>query len=214
MSLKRAPHAIAAGLVLVFAGCQESATRSDVADARDKLRAEQQDVAEAQRDANEKVADAQHDLDEARHEAMKPVLNGDSTAEVADAQEKVADAKADANAKIRDEQHDVDQAAAELRAKEAEFQATQARDRFAKQAEQQVTLADERIAQLEERHDAAEGDAATALETQINALKSQRDRVNDAINDLQGEELMKWQAHQRVVQQEISTLQQLLQTNQ
>src|SRR5690606_32293769 len=119
--------------------------------------------------------DAQHDLDQARHEAMKPVRDNDSTAAVADARENVADGQADANAEMRDEQKDVDEAAAELKKKETEHQATLARDNFAKQADQQVKLADERIAQLEERHDAAEGDAAKTLEAQIDALKSQRD---------------------------------------
>jgi hypothetical protein len=37
--------------------------------------------------------------------------------------------------------------------------------------------------------------------------------VKDAVDDLKGEELMKWQDHQRTVQQEIDALQKLLQTN-
>ena len=214
MSLKFTPHLVAAGLAVGFAGCQEATTRSDVADAREEVRDEQQDVAEAKREAGEEIADAEHDADQARHEAMKPVLEGDAAEEAAEANQNVAEAKADANAEIRDEQKDVDAAAAELKKTEAEHQATLARDGFAKQANQQIELADERIAQLEERHDNAEGAEAETLQKQIDALKSQRDRVKDAVDGLQGEELMKWQDHQRTVQQEVSTLQQLLQTNQ
>ncbi len=206
MSLKFTPHIVAAGLALGFAGCQESTTRSDVAEAREDLQEEKQDVAEAERDATENVADAQHDRDQARHESMKPVLGDNATEEVADAQ-------ADANAEIRDEQQDVDEAATELKKMEAEYQATQAREDFVEQANQQIKLADERISQLEERHDNAEGAAAETLQTQIDALKSQRDRVQDAVDDLKGEELMQWQDHQRTVQQEVDALQKLLQTN-
>jgi len=207
MSLKFATHAFAAGLAFAFAGCQESTTRSDVAEAREDLQEEQQDVAEAQQEAAEDVADAQHDADQARHESMKPVLENNATGEVAETQ-------ADANAEIRDEQKDVDEAAENLKKTEAEYQATQARDGFAKQADEQIKLADERIAQLEERHDNAEGAAGETIQLQIDSLKSQRNRVKEAVDDLKGEELMKWQDHQRTVQQEIDALQKLLQTNQ
>ena len=204
-----------ASLALIVAGCQESTTREDVADARADVLEEQQDVATAQADANADVAAEQDDLDAARREANKPVLDGDESAEaakdLADEKRDIAAARADANEEVLDEKRDVAEAAKDLQTTEAELQQTQARDAFAQQAEQQLALADKKIEELEAREDNADGAAEKAFQDQIAKIKAQRDPVDDAVDDMKSAEIMKWQDHQKNAQLAMSELNRMMQ---
>jgi hypothetical protein len=141
-----------------------------------------EDVSEARQD----VAEEQQDLDEARHEAMKPTIDEGVDADEAD--------------DIAEEQQDVNEARQDLAETERDFQATQARDQFALEAQTTLDEADRQIAALETQHDSEEGAAAEATQQKIDDLKSRRDRLSDAIDDMKGAELANWQTHKESVQ--------------
>jgi hypothetical protein len=137
-----------------------------------------EDVSEARED----VVEEQQDLDEARHEAMKPEIDDDEAEDV------------------EEEAQDVAEAQAELNQTEREFAATQARDQFALQAEEVLAEANRHLETLETRHDDEEGAAADATQQQIDDLTTRRDRLDDAIDNLKGADLLKWSDHRDEVQ--------------
>jgi DNA repair exonuclease SbcCD ATPase subunit len=181
--------ALVAGVALVASGCQDATTRDDVADAREDVQEEQEDVAEAQQEADEEMADAEQSRD--TYAANKPVIDDD----VADAQEE-----------IKDQQQEADQAVADLRATEQQHQATQARDSFVQQSEKQLADLEARIKQLKERADATEGENATALNQQVEALENQHERAEEALEELKDAEVAEWQAHQEPVRTALNEL--------
>jgi hypothetical protein len=143
-----------------------------------------EDVSEARQD----VAEEQQDVAEARHEAMKPTIDEDETAD------------------IQEEQQDVAEAQADLRETQSEFSATQARDAFAMEAQKALDEADRHIGALETRVDGEEGVARDATQTQIDDLKTRREKLADALDDMKGEDLMKWSNHRDHVQTAMTEL--------
>jgi hypothetical protein len=137
-----------------------------------------EDVAKARQDVREE----QQDVAEARHEAMKPALDADEAENIQDEQQDVAEAKQDLAETQRD------------------FQATQARDTFAVETQKSIDEADRQIKALEARHAKEEGATADATKLQIDDLKSRRASLAEALDDLKGEDLAKWQDHKESVQ--------------
>lgn len=133
-------------------------------------------------DARQEVREQQQDVAEARHEAMKPALDADEAEN------------------IRDEQQDVAEAQQDLTATQRDFQATQARDAFAIETQKSIEEADRQIEALEARHSNEEGATADATKIQIDDLKSRRASLAEALDDLKGEDLAKWQDHKQSVQ--------------
>lgn len=209
MSLRTLAHVTLAALAVVALGCQQATTERDVADAREDLREEQQDVADAKADAQADVAEEQQDVDAARREAMKPVL--DENENIRDEQADVAEAQHDGADAVADEQQDVADAAADVRKKEAELAATRARDGFAADAEGKLAKADQTISTLKEKASNASGAEKTELDAKIDRLQEQRDRAEDAIDDLKSAELMKWDAHKPTVNSAMAELDKAIQ---
>lgn len=153
-----------AALPLAALGCTQRTTSEDVQAAREDVREEQKDVADA------------------RHEAMKPAID-----------EKDA-------AKIQKEEKDVADAQANLAQKEKEATATQARDAFALNAQKVLDDANRQIEALEARVGNEQGAAKEATQQQINDLKTRRDRLDQAVDDMNGADLLKWSDHRDNVQ--------------
>jgi hypothetical protein len=133
-------------------------------------------------DARQEVSEQQQDVAEARHEAMKPALDADEAEDIQEEQQDVAEAKQDLAETQRD------------------FQATQARDAFAVETQKTIEEADRQIEALEARHANEEGATADATKLQIDDLKSRRASLAEALDDLKGEDLAKWQDHKQSVQ--------------
>jgi chromosome segregation ATPase len=143
-----------------------------------------EDVSEARQD----VAEEQQDVAEARHEAMKPTIDEDEAAD------------------IQEEQQDVAEAQSDLREAQTEFSATQARDAFAIEAQKALDEADRQIEALETRADGEEGAARETTQTHIDDLKTRRTNLADALDDMKGEELMKWSNHREHLQTAMAEL--------
>jgi hypothetical protein len=140
-------------------------------------------------EARENVVEEQQDVDEARHEAMKPEIDQDAAED------------------IQEEQQDVAEAQEELKQTEQEFAATQARDQFALEAQNVLNEANRQLEALETRHDSEQGAAADATQQQIDDLKTRRDRLDQAIDDMKGEDLLKWSDHRSNVQTAMNEVQ-------
>jgi hypothetical protein len=164
MSIKILKRIALSALPLLALGCTQSTTSKDVAEARRDVKEEQQDVAEA------------------RHEALKPAINGDEAA------------------KIQEEQQDVTKAEQKLAETQRDFQATQARDAFALEVQKSLDQADLQIKALETRVKSEEGATAEATQRQIDELKSRRASLAEALDSLKGEDVTKWQEHKQNVQ--------------
>jgi DNA repair exonuclease SbcCD ATPase subunit len=184
-----APAFIAAAAVVV-AGCSESTTKKDVAEA-------QKDLNEARQNTQEAVREGQQDIAATQRDARDHVVNKPVTPDqAADPRNDVADARVDANQNIADAKEKERAAAAELRTAEQKAAATQERDAFVKQAEQSLADYDKRIEELEQQASSAEGATKDAIDRQIDAVKGQRDRAASALNDLKNAELATWKNHQ------------------
>jgi chromosome segregation ATPase len=185
--------AVLAGVALVAAGCAESTTQKDVADARKELREEQQETAETVRDAQKDVADARRDA--APYTVNKPINSQDA----AEARQDVADAQHKANEQIRDQVENQNEAVVELKTAEQQLAATKARDAFVADAERKLADAEARIDQLKATASSAEGTAKENLDRHINSMQSQHDRAADALSNLKSAKLAEWQAHREHV---------------
>jgi chromosome segregation ATPase len=185
--------ALLAGVALVAAGCAESTTQKDVADARKELREEQQETAETVRDAQKDVADARRDA--APYTVNKPINSQDA----AEARQDVADAQHKANEQIRDQVENQNEAVVELKTAEQQLAATKARDAFVADAARKLAEAEARIDQLKATASSAEGTAKENLDRQINSMQSQHDRAADALSNLKSAKLAEWQAHREHV---------------
>lgn len=194
--------ALLAGLALVAAGCAESTTEKDVANAQKKLREEQQQTAETVRDAQKDVADARHDA--APYTVNKPIMDKDA----ADARQDVADTQHKANEQIRDQIQNQNEAAVELKTTEQQLAATKARDAFVMDSEKKLADVEARIDQLKKTASSAEGPAKETLDREIDTLQNQHDRVKDALGNLKTAKLAEWPTHReyvRVAMQDLDT---------
>ena len=190
-----------AGLALVAAGCTETTTRKDVAEAQRDVREEQQDVREAAREGQQEVAAAQRD---AQHTVNRPVMEANES--VADANRNVAEARREASQEVAAEQRDVREATTDLQKKQRELQSTQARDAFANDSQMKLDAAEKQIEQLESQARSAEGAAKDSLNDRIKALKTKHDAAEDALGELKRAELDKWSVHQSHVQTALQDL--------
>jgi DNA repair exonuclease SbcCD ATPase subunit len=206
MTFRSLRFMLAASAPLALAGCAESTTQDDVADAQQDVQEEQQDVAEVQTEAREDIAEEQQDVAETRREAMKPVLDDDAADDINAEQQDVAEAQEEGSEAIAEEQQDVTEAQQDLAKIEQERQATVARDAFAAQIDRHLKAADDKIEQLENTADTQDGAAQEATQQKIDELEAARDKVKEAVDDMRGEELTKWQEHQRHVNTALTEL--------
>jgi chromosome segregation ATPase len=188
--LRAALPAAVAGVALVTMGCTDATTRDDVADAREELREEQADVAEARNEAQDEMAEAREE-----YTVGRPVTEDES----AEAQQELADARQDANEEIAEEQADAESAKAGLQATQQDQQATAARDNYVKEVEQQLADIEAKIDELEEDASNAEGTEADNLNLRIETLQAQHDRAEEALGELKSADINHWQTHQEHV---------------
>ena len=195
--------ALLAGLALVAAGCAESTTERDVADAREDLREEQKETADAAREGQQEVADARCDAQP--YTVNKPVTGEDA----AEARQEVADAQHEAKQDLAEQKQDEAEAAIELRTAEQQLAATKARDAFVTETEKKLADAEARIDALKSSASAAEGTAKENFDRQIETLQGQHDQAEEALSNLKSAKLAEWQIHRRHVR----TAMQQLDTN-
>lgn len=184
------PTALMAATALMMAGCADSTTHKDVADARQKLEDARQETRDAVREGQQDLAAAQRDIRD--HLVNKPVTPDDA----ADARRDLADARQEVHEKVADAKDNERAAANELKATEQRFAATKERDAFVNQAEQSLANYDKRIEELNSQASAAEGAAKDAIERQIDAVEAQRDRAASALSELKNADLATWKTHQ------------------
>jgi hypothetical protein len=184
-------------VVLVAIGCSQTTTRKDVASAQDKLQKEQQKTSDTVREAQRDVVDAQQRGQE--RVAAKPVTP-DQTPVVSRDQRNIDKAEVNAAEKIAKQQERERAAAANVKDKEQEFQASQARDAFVNKVEQQLADTDKQIDLLKQKASNAQGADKDSLNRQVEILKTQRDLAKKALNDLKGADLANWKNHQEHVQ--------------
>ena len=126
------------------------------------------------------------------HTAAKPIMPDNTTMPP----QGTAGTQQNANNKVADAKEREQAAAADVKTKEQEFQATQERDNFVKQAEQKLGDYDKRIDELNQQASNAQAANKDAINRQIDAVKSSRDRAKKALDDLKGADVMAWKNHQ------------------
>lgn len=171
-------------------GCSEGTTRKDVATSRQNLDEAKQNTADAVRDNQNNINGQSSTAQE--HTAAKPITPDNTTMP----QQGTAGLQQNANDRIANAQEKERAAAADLKTKEQEYQATQERDNFVKQAEQKLGDYDKRIDELNQQASNAQAPNKDAINRQIDAVKSSRDRAKKALDDLKGADLMAWKNHQ------------------
>jgi chromosome segregation ATPase len=188
-----------AALALILAGCTESTTQKDVAQAERKLRDAQQNTREAQLEAQQNVATAQKEA----HQVNRPVIDQEA---VVDANRNIAEARREGAENVAEQRKDEREAAEKLQKTQREFQATQARDNFAKDAQMKLDDAEKRIDALEAQARNLSGAEKDALDARIKALNEKHDAAKDALSDLKGADLDKWTVHQGTFQSAMQDL--------
>lgn len=171
-------------------GCSEGTTRKDVATAQQNLDEAKQNTADAVRD-NQNNADGQASTAQ-EHTAAKPITPDNTTMPP----QGTAGMQQNATDKVADAKEREQAAAADLKTKEQQYQATQERDNFVKQAEQKLGDYDKRIDELNQQASNAQAADKDAINRQIDAVKSSRDRAKKALDDLKGADVMAWKNHQ------------------
>lgn len=119
---------VAAVSVIAMLGCSQGTTRKDVANAHNKLQAEQQKTKETIQQGNQKVADAQQRANE--HTVAKPVSPEQPNTQPTADQKKVADARENAAEKTVQQKEKEREAAGKVADTEQAYQNTQARDAY------------------------------------------------------------------------------------
>lgn len=209
MSLKSLKFASAGALLagsIAAVGCAERTDMGDVQAARDAVREEQHETAEVRQESAEDIAEAERNEAAVRHEAMRPVT-GENAEDVRDAAQETAETRQEAAEAIQEEKQETAEAQAELRDTEARFQATQARDKYVADHQVKLDAAEKRIEALNTRASNEEGATKEATEKQVAELKTAHDRAEEALDNVESAELLKWSDHQSNVKQAFDALQ-------
>ncbi len=205
MSLKSLKFASVGALLagsLVAVGCADRTDLGDVQAARDDVREEQHETAEVRQEAAEDIAEAQRNEAATRHEVMRP-----NTDEIREAEQETAETRREAAEAIREENQETAEAQAELRDTEARYQATQARDKYVADHQAKLDAAEKRIEALNTRASNEEGATKEATERQAAELQTAHDRAEEALDNVESAELMRWSDHQNNVKQAFDALQ-------
>lgn len=209
MSLKALKFASAGALLagsIATVGCAERTDMGDVQAARDAVREEQHETAEVRQESARDIAEAERDEAAVRHEAMKPITENNADA-IRDAEQETAETRRDAAENIQEEQQETAEAQAKLRDTEAKYRATQARDKFVADHQAKLDAAEKRIEALNDRASNEEGATKEATQKQAAELQTAHDRAEEALDNVESAELMKWNDHQDNVKQAFDALQ-------
>jgi hypothetical protein len=201
-------HALAllSGCALIAAGCTQRTDYDDVQASRENVAEEQRETAEVRQETAEEIAAAERREAEARHEVLKPVTPSEAET-VREAEQDTAETRREGAEAIHEEQKDAAEAKAKLRETEAKFNATKARDAFVADHKSKLSAAAERIEALKTRAGNEEGAVKDATQKQIDELQAAHDKAEDAVEETESADLLKWEEHRDHVKQAFDALQ-------
>jgi len=191
------------GAVFMFTGCEVN--QGDVTAARDDVAEERDETQQAREEANREINEAERDLEDARHKAMRPNYDEDQSG-VDEQQEELEETRQQQNENVREEERETDEAKAEAERLERELAAKNARETYVADVESKIETIDERIAAMEEQSENLEGEAQQEMDTNIELLEVKRDKLSDALSDLQGAEVLEWESHKAKVEQALERI--------
>jgi hypothetical protein len=188
----------------LLVGCNET-TRDDVTAARNRVNKEEQRLEKMKRDENRAVNEEKREAAEARV-TNKPVVGDDINEGPTEEAREVNRAETAAQDRLNDQRDRIADAKREAADKEARLNHEQDRDKFLIDCKAAIDMASRSIEKLETQKNAADDAGKSALDQQINTIKSKRDALQGKINDIRQAEVMKWSEHKAAAQKAMDEL--------
>jgi hypothetical protein len=197
---------LAGGLLssALLVGCNET-TRDDVTAARNRVNNEEQRFEDMKRDENRAVNEEKREADQARV-TNKPVVGDDINEGAVEEAREVDRARTAAQDRLNQQRDRIADAKREAADKEARLSHEQDRDKFLIDCKAAIDMAGRSIEKLETKKNAADDAGKSALDQQINMIKSKRDALQGKINDIRQAEVMKWSDHKAAAQKAMDEL--------
>jgi hypothetical protein len=197
---------LAGGLLssALLVGCNET-TRDDVTAARNRVNKEEQRFEDMKRDENRAVNEEKREADQARV-TNKPVVGDDINEGAVEEAREVDRARTAAQDRLNQQRDRIADAKREAADKEARLSHEQDRDKFLIDCKAAIDMAGRSIEKLETKKNAADDAGKSALDQQINMIKSKRDALQGKINDIRQAEVMKWSDHKAAAQKAMDEL--------
>jgi hypothetical protein len=188
----------------LLVGCNET-TRDDVTAARNRVNKEEQRFEDMKRDENRAVNEEKREADQARV-TNKPVVGDDINEGAVEEAREVDRARTAAQDRLNQQRDRIADAKREAADKEARLSHEQDRDKFLIDCKAAIDMAGRSIEKLETKKNAADDAGKSALDQQINMIKSKRDALQGKINDIRQAEVMKWSDHKAAAQKAMDEL--------
>jgi len=188
----------------LLVGCNET-TRNDVTAARNRVDKEEKRLEEMKRDEGRAIKEEKREAEQARV-TNKPVVGDDineGPREEAREVDRTRDAAAD---RLNQQRNRVEDAKRDAADKEARLNHEQDRDKFLIDCKAAIDMANRSIEKLETKKNAADDAGKSALDQQINMIKSKRDALQGKINDIRQADVMRWSDHKAAAQKAMDEL--------
>lgn len=201
------PHIMLLGGLLssaLLVGCNET-TRNDVTAARDRVNKEERRLEDMKRDEGRAIKEEKREAEQARV-TNKPVVGDDINEGAVEEAREVDRARDAAQDRLNQQRKRIEDAKREAADKEARLNHEQDRDKFLIDCKAAIDMANRSIEKLETKKNAADDAGKTALDQQINTIKSKRDALQGKINDIRKAEVMRWSEQKAAAQKAMDEL--------
>lgn len=204
--MRHLPNILMGGAVLgaaLLAGCET--TRNDVTAARNRVNKEERKLDDMKRDESRAINEEKREAAESRV-TNKPVVGDDINEGPREESREVDKARQGAQDRINNQRERVEDAKRDAAEKESRLNHEQERDKFLIDCKAAIDLSNRSVEKLETKKNAADDSGKSALDQQINTIKSKRDALQGKINDIRSADVMKWEDHKAAAQKSMDEL--------
>jgi len=187
----------------LLAGCET--TRNDVTAARNRVNKEERKLDDMKRDESRAINEEKREAAESRV-TNKPVVGDDINEGPREESREVDKARQGAQDRINNQRERVEDAKRDAAEKESRLNHEQERDKFLIDCKAAIDLSNRSVEKLETKKNAADDSGKSALDQQINTIKSKRDALQGKINDIRSADVMKWEDHKAAAQKSMDEL--------
>jgi len=187
----------------LLAGCET--TRNDVTAARNRVNKEERKLDDMKRDESRAINEEKREAAESRV-TNKPVVGDDINEGPREESREVDKARQGAQDRINNQRERVEDAKRDAAEKESRLNHEQERDKFLIDCKAAIDLSNRSVEKLETKKNAADDSGKSALDQQINTIKSKRDALQGKINDIRSADVMKWEDHKAAAQKAMDEL--------
>jgi len=188
----------------LLVGCNET-TRNDVTAARDRVNQEQKRLEEMKREEGRAINEEKRES-ERSHVTNKPIVGDDINEGPREETREVDRARRAAQDRLDAQRDRIEDAKRDAADTEAQLNHEQERDKFLIDCKAAIDLANRSVEKLETKKNAADDAGKSALDQQINTIKSKRDALQGKINDIRNADVMQWSDHKAAAQKAMDEL--------